>query len=204
MTFEEYVHYRERVRDLDPEAFGKSGSKTPPLDATDFALRVAYVILNSGMRWRVAKDIWERMRPSLLQTGEVADTFGHPGKKKSIDQVMRDREAYFEGFGHAWGEGRDSVVAYCETLPHIGGITKFHLAKNLGLDVAKPDVWLERVAADSGEDVQTMCERLSSASGDRVATVDYVIWKACQQGWWRAGAFVAGDFLAEPPLPDER
>ncbi|RWO49232.1 hypothetical protein [Mesorhizobium sp.] len=184
MTLEEYFYYRLMVTELDPDMMEKVATKTPPTDATDFALRVSYVILNSGMKWTVAKDIWTRMKLSLIETGEVGDTFGHPGKKKSINQVMSNRSAYFEGFRSAWQNGPDAVIELCETLPHIGVITKYHLAKNLGLDLAKPDVWLERVAARSGGSVQELCRRLSNRSGDSVSTVDYVIWKACQQGWW--------------------
>ncbi|MCA0012882.1 hypothetical protein LB561_09965 [Mesorhizobium sp. B292B1B] len=186
MTLEEYLGYRQRVVELDPDAMKKVETKSPPIDATDFALKVSYVILNSGMRWTVAQDIWSRMKPSLIETGEVGDTFGHPGKKKSINQVMTNRTDYFDGFRSVWQIGSDAVIEFCETLPHVGGITKYHLAKNLGVDVAKPDVLLERVAARSGETVQELCSRLSNRSGDSVSKVDYVIWKACQQGWWGA------------------
>ncbi|ESY45916.1 hypothetical protein X744_31185 [Mesorhizobium sp. LNJC372A00] len=179
------------VMGLDPDAMERVKTKSPPTDETDFALRVSYVILNSGMRWTVAKDIWNRMRPSLMATGEVGTTFGHPGKAKSIDLVMSNRLEFFEGFRLAWKDGPKKVIDFCGDLPHIGEITKYHLAKNLGVDVAKPDVWLERVASQSGETVQELCGRLSKQSGDSVSTVDYVIWKTCQQGWWRAGAFPA-------------
>jgi len=185
---DEYLSYREMVRELDPEAFDRVRTKTPPTDATDFALRVSYVILNSGMKWTVTKDIWARMKSSLIETGEVGDTFGHPAKRKAIDLVMSNRSELFQTFKSAWANGSEEVIEFCETLPYVGGITKYHLAKNLGVDTAKPDVWLERVAANSGEDVQELCSRLSQLAGDSVATVDYVIWKACQQGWWRPGA----------------
>ncbi|PBB81257.1 hypothetical protein CK218_12905 [Mesorhizobium sp. WSM3879] len=184
MTLDEYLTYREMVRELDPEAFKRVRTKLPPTDATDFALRVSYVILNSGMRWTVTQDIWSRMKPSLVDTGEVGETFGHPGKRKAINLVMSNRSGLFEKFKSAWALGPEKVVEYCETLPYVGGITKYHLAKNLGIDTAKPDVWLERVAANSGEAVQELCARLSQLAGDSVSTVDYVIWKACQQGWW--------------------
>ncbi|ESX23538.1 hypothetical protein [Mesorhizobium sp. LSJC264A00] len=189
MTRDEYLAYREMVAKLDPDAMERVKTKAPPVDETDFALRVSYVILNSGMKWTVAKDIWNRMRPSLVETGEVGDTFGHPGKTKSIDLVMSNRSEFFEGFRSAWKEGPEKVINFCGALPHIGGITKYHLAKNVGVDVAKPDIWLERVASQSAETVQELCARLSRQSGDSVSTVDYVIWKTCQQGWWRAGAF---------------
>lgn len=189
MTRGEYLAYRRMVMELDPDAMERVKTKSPPKDETDFALRVSYVILNSGMRWTVAQDIWSRLRPSLMGTGEVGTTFGHPGKAKSINLVMSKRTEFFEGFRLAWEEGPETVIEFCGALPHVGEITKYHLAKNLGVDVAKPDVWLERVARQSGETVQELCGRLSKQSGDSVSTVDYVIWKTCQQGWWRAGAF---------------
>lgn len=184
MTLDEYFYYRNKVFELDPEALARASEKTPPTDATDFALRVCYVIVNGGMRWTVARDIWERLKPSLLETGLVGDTFRHPGKVRSIETVMSERSVFFEGFLSAWAEGPEAVIGFCEVLPHIGAVTKFHLAKNLGVDVAKPDIWLERVAGQSGEGVQEMCKRLFLHSGDNVSTVDFVIWKACQQGWW--------------------
>ena len=189
----EYLTYREMVRELDPEAFERVRTKTPPTDATDFALRVSYVILNSGMRWAVTKEIWSRMKPSLVETGEVGETFGHPGKSKAINFVMSNRSELFCDFKLAWAAGPEQVIEFCETLPYIGGITKYHLAKNLGVDTAKPDVWLERVAAKSNESVQEMCSRLSELVGDTVSTVDYVIWKACQQGWWPPEASPSDD-----------
>ncbi|ESY32081.1 hypothetical protein NKK48_28995 [Mesorhizobium sp. C386A] len=193
MTRDEYLTYRKMVSELDPDAMERVKTKSPPTDETDFALRVSYVILNSGMRWTVAKEIWNRMRPSLMGTGEVGNTFGHLGKTKSINLVMSNRSEFFQGFRLAWEEGPEKVIEFCGALPHIGGITKYHLAKNLGVDVAKPDVWLERVASQSGETVKELCGRLSRQSGDSVSTVDYVIWKTCQQGWWRSGAFPADE-----------
>lgn len=55
--------------------------------------------------------------------------FGHPGKKRSINQVMSNRTKYFESFLAAWANVQDEVVESCKSLPHIGGITKYHLAK---------------------------------------------------------------------------
>ncbi|ESY08730.1 hypothetical protein NKJ16_24830 [Mesorhizobium sp. M0179] len=115
MTLDEYLTYREMVAKLDPDAMERVKTKSPPTDETDFALRVSYVILNSGMRWTVAKDIWERMRPSLMGTGEVGDTFGHPGKTKSINLVMSNRSEFFEGFRSAWEEGPEKVIDFCGT-----------------------------------------------------------------------------------------
>lgn len=184
MTLEEYLYYRSLVVNHDENAFQRVQNKRPPTDPMDFALRVSFVIVNSGMRSTVATSIWERLRPSLVETGEVGETFGHPGKRISINRIMVDREVLFSECQAAWNEGPDEVIGFCETIPHIGKITRFHLAKNLGVDCAKPDVWLERVAKRSNEDVHGLCARLSEQSGDKVSVVDFVIWRACQQGWW--------------------
>ena len=50
------------------------------------------------------------------------------------------------------------------------------------MDVAKPDRHLVRISEVSGETAEALCQRLSDASGDRVATVDLVIWRAANLG----------------------
>ena len=76
----------------------------------------------------------------------------------------------------------DDLIAFCETLPWIGPITKFHLAKNLGSNVAKPDVHMLRLAKLSGTTAQELCERLSRETGYRAATIDLILWRACADG----------------------
>jgi len=41
-------------------------------------------------------------------------------------------------------------VPTLRSFPYIGGVTAFHLAKNLGADLAKPDRHLSRLAAAQG------------------------------------------------------
>lgn len=184
MELVDYLYYRALVEDYDPAALRKSGERTPPTEPDDFARRVAFVILNGGMNSEVSKGIWQRMEPSLVETGKVGDSFRHAKKAAAIDEVMARREELFAAFLEAWGKGREAVIDFCGTLPYVGPTTKFHAAKLLGVDCAKPDVWLTRVAAASGEDVQELCTRLASESGDTVATVDYVIWRSCERGWY--------------------
>lgn len=65
-------------------------------------------------------------------------------------------------------------------LPMIGAITRYHLARNLGFDVAKPDIHLERLAAHYGfTDTATMCAYLARIEGQRVGAVDFVLWAYC-------------------------
>lgn len=69
-------------------------------------------------------------------------------------------------------------TAYLETLPWIGKITKYHLARNLGIDVAKPDRHLMRLSEKFGfASVQEMCENISRKTGDRIGLVDLILWR---------------------------
>ena len=50
---------------------------------------------------------------------------------------------------------------------------------HLGVNVAKPDVHLERLAAHEGVAPAELCERLAAERGYREATVDSILWRAC-------------------------
>ncbi|TAJ99279.1 hypothetical protein EPO44_10645 [bacterium] len=65
-----------------------------------------------------------------------------------------------------------------EELPGIGPITKFHLAKNIGLaDVAKPDIWLERAAKlCRAASVKQLTTYLTEAIGESHHILDVAIW----------------------------
>ena len=73
-------------------------------------------------------------------------------------------------------------MAYLESIPWIGGITKYHLAKNLGFDCCKPDRHLVRISKEYNTSPEELCKRISEATGDRVATVDLVIWRVANLG----------------------
>lgn len=151
-----------------------------PTNAQDFALELIYVICNSGMRWKVARVIYERVAKELLAGRPAATAFGHPGKVIAIELIWLEREMLFEKYS-ALSNDADRVE-FLGNMPWIGKITKWHAAKNLGVNAAKPDRHLERVAALSGETVADLCARLAAVSGDRIATVDYVIWRAAESG----------------------
>lgn len=154
----------------------------PPLDAEFFAMETAYVIVNSGMKAQAAWKIWERVRDRLAQDPPVSGSgaFGHPGKVKAIDTVWSDRESLFRAYLAL--EGDSARLAYLGDLPWVGGITRYHLAKNFGVQVAKPDRWLVRVADLHGLSVEAFCAALAEATGYQVPLVDTLIWRCCNLG----------------------
>jgi hypothetical protein len=148
-----------------------------PADADAFALAAVYVIVNSGMSWKVAQPIYERCSRALQTHGRVGRVFRHPGKVRAIRSIWQHRHELYEEFRRA-----DDPVAFCETLPWIGPTTKWHLAKDLGTDVGKPDVHLARLARRDRTTVERLCRWLARGTGYRVATIDTILWRACATG----------------------
>lgn len=152
----------------------------PPTNADAFAREVIFVICNSGMKNTVARGIYDRVMLAI-DTGRSARTaFGHPGKSAAIDDVWRAREILLIGFQVRRTDGER--LAYLGTIPWIGGITKYHLAKNFGMQVAKPDVHLQRLADTFETTPQELCEELARHTGYKVATVDTLLWRAAAIG----------------------
>lgn len=66
---------------------------------------------------------------------------------------------------------------------------KFKLAKNVRFDLCKPDIWLARLAglpektpvARLFSACQALFAGLAAATGDRISTVDSVLWLACNK-----------------------
>ncbi|CAN0576693.1 unnamed protein product, partial [Ectocarpus sp. 12 AP-2014] len=65
-----------------------------------------------------------------------------------------------------------------QNFAHIGPITVWHLAKNLGLNVAKPDRHLARLSAQIGFiDADDLCSRLADQSDEPKKVVDLILWR---------------------------
>ncbi|MCL2369558.1 MAG: hypothetical protein FWC83_02680, partial [Alphaproteobacteria bacterium] len=93
-----------------------------------------------------------------------------------------------------------SRVSYLVSLPHIGKITAQHLARNLGCDIVKYDIWIQRLAVVwSGKDmagkinnqklhpdIKSVCDEMFDylvlETGLPRGYIDVVLWKACQVG----------------------
>jgi hypothetical protein len=148
-----------------------------PETADQFAHAAVYVIVNSGMKYAVAESIFARCLSALHAGTSVLKVFGHAGKARAIDTVWTNRAELFAAY-----QAADDKLAFCVSLPWIGPVTKYHLAKDLGLDVAKPDIHLARLARGDRTTVDRMCRRLARQSGYRVATVDTSLWRACATG----------------------
>lgn len=174
-------HYHALVRGIsdrgyDDDVAWAEGLKPPP-NATDFATELIYVICNSGMKFTIARKIFGRVMNAVFNELAVRDVFGHAGKAVAIERIWRDREVLFGQFNEATDK-----VEWLGWLPWIGPITKYHAAKNFGVDCVKPDVHLARLATIHGTTPHELCAAISRETGHRIATVDTVIWRACAIG----------------------
>lgn len=173
-----------------------------PEDAQQFAMEAIFVICNSGMKNTVARRIYEKVKDALFRGESARTVFGHPGKAAAIDDIWARREHWYFQFTRV--ETDADRLAACEAMPWIGPITKYHLAKNFGVDVAKPDVHLQRLADYEGVTAQQLCERLARETGYRVATVDLLLWRACATGLINSRAYLdVGGAKPSTLAPDE-
>ncbi len=139
----------------------------------------------------IGAPIAARCIAQLQGGGSAAEVFGHPGKKVAIDSIWRDRSELFGGF-----QAASAKLEYLEKLPWIGPVTRYHLAKNLGADEAKPDVHMERLARRDKTSTRTLCRRLARQTGYRVATIDSILWRACADGLLNSRIYEAQGWTA--------
>lgn len=177
ITVDDFRRIRAALGAQAEDDIAWASSCNPPASAEAFAVEVIFVICNSGMKNTVAKRVFDRCIVALRDGKPVADVFKHVGKAAAIEDVWRRRQSWYE-FAQAHAFEPDAM----ETLPWVGKITKYHVAKSFGANVAKPDVHLQRLADREGCTPQALCERLSAETGLCVNAVDTVLWRACANG----------------------
>jgi hypothetical protein len=166
----------------------------PPRTSRHLASAAIYVIAASGMRVTLAKEIHRRCLRALRHDESASSVFGHPGKAEAMDMIWRDRRSLFKQWRHISDD--DEKVVFCGELPFVGQITKYHLAKNLGVNAVKPDVHMDRLAGAEGVSPWELCHRLAQQTGYREATIDTILWAACAYGVLNSSAIQTGGWDA--------
>lgn len=150
----------------------------------------AWVILSSGFRESVVNALfgdlsqaflfWHSARVIVKDSEKCREravaVFAHRRKIDAIVEMSR-RVAQF-GFERVRAGIRTQGVAYLEQLPFMGPVTSYHFAKNIGMDVVKPDRHLQRMAqASRYESPREMCATIGHVVGDPLRVVDLVLWR---------------------------
>lgn len=172
-------------------------------DADAFAAQCAYVILAGGFSQKTAKSIHEKIMSALRVRGADFDylfsVFHNKNKINAICKIWQNRDALCAEYYKL--SDVDARLGFLSRLPHIGKITANHLARNLGEDVVKYDIWIQRLGAlYSGNpayyakidnkklnpDIRAACdamfEKLCAETSLPRGYIDVVLWKALQTG----------------------
>lgn len=174
----EFWRLRQQVVDAGygDEIIWQESVKEPDT-ADEFMWQYIWVVISSGMKNQIARIIEQRIVEAYNWKWAISTVFNHKGKVKAIDNMIANHDRIFDEYLEA-----EDKLAFLKSLPYIGDITKYHLAKNLGVDCVKPDRHLVRISAMYNETPQSICERLARETGYRVATVDLILWRAGNLG----------------------
>ena len=99
-----------------------------------FFSEYVWVVLNSGMKNQVAEKVWQRIKEAWGKGLPTSAAFKHTGKVAAIDYVAANLDLLWRNWTKANRLGTDHALDFLESLPWIGPITKYHLAKNYGVD----------------------------------------------------------------------
>ena len=187
-------------------------------DADAFASHCAYVILAGGFSQQTAKKIHHKVMEFLMSKeqsaksnlfGALLKIFNNKNKINAICKIWENREQLRDGYYKL--ESQDDRLMFLQKLPHIGKITANHLARNLGEDVVKYDIWIQRLGCvfvnknlpiDNGDlspEIKSACDEMFAylvrETGLPRGYIDVVLWKSCQ-----VKLISMGDYLHKPPV----
>ena len=160
------------------------------IDESEFLRESAWTVLSAGFREAVVRRLFVPVCDAFLGMRSAAviqanrdrcrraalRVFNHRGKVNAILDIASIVDKM--GFERVRRKIAQEEVQFLQTLPYIGSITAFHLAKNLGLPVVKPDRHLQRIAAAAGfRSPQELCQLISNHLGEPVQVVDVVLWR---------------------------
>lgn len=169
-------------------------------DADTFAAHCVYVILAGGFSQKTAKVKHLEIMTVLNAVGAdfemLIHLFNNKNKINAICKIWNNRKQLRDGYYAL--ESLDDKLMFLQKLPHIGKITANHLARNLGEDIVKYDVWIQRLGcAFAGKklvvdnakllpEIKDACDamfaHLVGQTGLPRGYIDVVLWKGGQQG----------------------
>lgn len=169
----------------------------------EFASHCAYVILAGGFSQKTAKRIHETIIHLLKSHGANFDVlikkFNNKNKISAICKIWENREKLCNEYYQI--TELENKINYLQKLPHIGKITANHLARNLGENVVKYDIWIQRLGcvfvkkpelidkinnANLCNEIKEACDEMFNHLAHNTnlphGYIDVVLWKSLQTG----------------------
>jgi hypothetical protein len=172
---------------------------------SDFLREAAWVIFCTGFRERTLRAHFSYLSLSfcdwesaavISEHAEACRTaalaaFNNARKVNAVIEIAR--RVVREGFPTLKNNILCRPIEVLQTLPYIGPVTVYHLAKNLGLPVAKPDRHLKRLAATlSYPDAHVLCQDIAALTGDPPHVVDLIFWRYLAETQGEAPSVASG------------
>ena len=156
----------------------------------DFLREAAWVIISSGMseyvvrkkfpdisraffNWQSAKVI---RRHKTACRKNALSCFGHRAKIDSI--IFLASYVAKSGFKSVRDAVKDHGIDFLIQFPYLGPATAAHLAKNIGIPIAKQDRHLKRISRLFGySNPHDMCNAIAKTIDEKVSVIDLVFWR---------------------------
>ena len=197
---------REMGLDSDAQSFDEireNLSNRKILSPDAFAENCIYVILAGGFSQKTAKKIHAQIMDYIRTNGADFDglfaLFHNKNKINAVCKIWENRAQLRDEYYLL--NDTDARVNFLSRLPHIGKITANHLARNLGENVVKYDIWIQRLGAlyagnpalTAKIDNKKLCPEIRCAcdamfddlcnqTGLPRGYIDVVLWKSSQVG----------------------
>lgn len=169
------IEYVRQIKPFDQQEFH------------NFEREYVWVVLNAGMKEQIARKTFDEFWKAVSAYAEGISprkpfaVIGHEGKRQAILLCAAEGRKWFELLKKA-----ENKIDYLETLPWIGKITKYHLARNLGIDTVKPDRHLVRLAERFGyASPLEMCKEIQDdlyPIKEKLGVIDVILWRYCNLG----------------------
>ena len=179
-----------RKAGLTAEVMWQRDANFDEFTESDLLREHAWVALCSGFRESIVRRVFDHVSlcfcdwessEAIASSGEIccltaAASFSNKAKLQGILSAAQQVNA--KGFKEFKRSVLADPIRQLQSLPYIGPITSWHLAKNLGLDVAKPDRHLVRVSEFLGfRDADHLCRELAASTGEQANVVDLIVWR---------------------------
>ncbi|WP_193181619.1 hypothetical protein [Nisaea sediminum] len=157
---------------------------------SDLLRESAWVILCSGFKEQIVRSVfdyislcfcdWESAEEIVKADPfcriSALSAFRNSAKLEAISRCAE--KIYFEGFESVKRQIFLSPLSYLQEFDFIGPVTAKHLAKNLGMNIAKPDRHLFRLSECFGfRDADHLCSELARVTGEKKNVIDLIIWR---------------------------
>lgn len=133
-----------------------------------------WCILNLGVREQTMREEYNRFMKTL-DINVIHNRF----KKKKKEAAQAGIDNFVRWFGEL--KCAKDPIKYLQTLPLIGNITKWHLARNIGIDCPKPDRHMKRLMAFYHYDsAMALCKEIQEIAPDlKIGVIDLILWRDC-------------------------